>query len=112
MSIKPVDVGVMVQRMGEVDRTQQVRDQRAATDQQHFGMAMKADLERRETEVKGPPQTAKLSVNPDAQQERKRKWPEGQSPSGAREPAEPPKESGEEPPRPQSGRGQRLDIKL
>lgn len=110
MSIKPVDVGVIVQRMAEVDRAQQVRDQRAVVAQQQFGQEMRAELERRETEVKGPPEAARLAVDPDAEQGRQNgnsrpgadeRRGKGQGPTGR-------KDSGPKP----CGPGQNLDIKV
>lgn len=110
MSIRPVDVSVMVQRMAEVDRVQQVQDQRAAVAQQQFGQAMQAGLERRETEVKAPPEPVKLAVNPDAKRERQGRPPEEERPQeGAEEgPA------GEErlPERTPAGPGHKLDLRL
>ncbi|HHW14742.1 MAG TPA: hypothetical protein GXX28_07390 [Firmicutes bacterium] len=70
MSIKPVDVGLVIQRMAEVDRVQQAQDQRAAVAQQQFGQEMRARLEQRENSVKAPPDAARLTVNPDARRER------------------------------------------
>jgi hypothetical protein len=102
----------MVQRMTEVDRLQQVRDQRAAVAQQQFGLEMTADLERRETEVKGPPETMKAAVNPDARRERRPDRREG-------EPGRPRPEASQEEPEGQGGPGgapgdpgRTLDIKI
>lgn len=69
MSIKPVDVGLMVQRMAEVDRVQQAQDQRAAVAQQQFGQDLRARLEQRESRVKASPDTARPAINPDARRE-------------------------------------------
>lgn len=65
-----MDVGVVVQRTTEVDRVQQGHDQRAVMAQEQFGQELKADQERRETEVKASPDLAKLAVNADEQKER------------------------------------------
>lgn len=111
MSIKPVEVGVIVQRMTEVDRAQQARDQRAVLAQQQFGQEMRAEQERRETEIKAPPETAKLSVHADGKRER-----EGgeKEPGKGRERREGSKETEAPVPRHRSpaGPGQNLDIKL
>lgn len=109
MSIKPVDMGVIVQRMNEVDRAQQARDQRAVVAQQQFGQEMRAEQERRETEIKAPPETPRLSVNADG----KRGRPDG-GPGGdkGKDRPEASAETGTPPGRPASGPGQTLDIKL
>ncbi len=113
MSIRPVDMGVIVQRTTEVDRAQQVRDQRAAVSQQQFGLELRADLERRETEVKAPPEAVKVAVNPDARRERKgRDRPPAR---GARPAASGEGDSGNgerASVRPGDGPGQVLDIKF
>jgi hypothetical protein len=112
VSIKPLDVGVMVQRMSEVDRVQQVRDQRAALAQQQFGQELKAEQERRETEVKAPPDLAKLAVNPDAEKERKGRQGEQNRPGQPDGEAEPGGEERSPSPVAPGPAGHRLDIKL
>ncbi|MDI6870375.1 MAG: hypothetical protein QME79_03265 [Bacillota bacterium] len=112
MSIKPVDLGVMVQRMAEVDRVQQVRDQRAAVAQQQFGLEMRADLERRETEVKAAPEAARLAVNPDARRERRRGKEEAPAKGRPATGDQPPAGEEQAPARVPPAPGQRLDIKL
>jgi hypothetical protein len=102
-----VDLGVIVQRTTEVDRTQQVQTQRAAVAQQQFGLEMQSKLEQRETEVKAAPEAAHPSVNPEARRE-----PGGQ---GSRHKDERHGETTEQEqtvPRRPGDRGQRLDIKL
>jgi hypothetical protein len=112
VSIRPVDVGVMVQRMNEVDRVQQVRDQRAVLAQEQFGQELKVDQERRETEVKAPSDLAKLAVNPDAEKDRKGREGEPhreQEPEAGAAVAE---DERSLPPVAPGPAGHRLDIKL
>lgn len=113
MSIKPGELGLIVQRMTEVDRAQQVRDQRASQAQQQFALQMKADQERRETEVKGSPEAAKLALHPDDRRERKERK-EGEAKGGVREAAESEgdTEGTAKIPRPPGSPGEHLDIKL
>ncbi|MGE5507058.1 MAG: hypothetical protein ACM3RP_01020 [Chitinophagales bacterium] len=107
MSIRPVDLGVIVQRTTEVDRAGQMQNQRAALAQQQFGLELKATLEKRETEVKGAPEAAHLSVNPDAGRESQKRAPGGKKERGSREP-----ETERAPVRRPGDPGGRLDIKL
>lgn len=114
MDIKPGDLGLIVQRMAEVDRAQQVRDQRSAQAQQQFGLQMKADQERRETKVKGSPEAAKLALSPDGRRERKERE-ESEAQGGSREPGGSDGGAAEgtvKVPRPPGNPGERLDIKL
>ncbi|MDI3280801.1 MAG: hypothetical protein QJR13_05470 [Bacillota bacterium] len=62
MSIKPVDLQVMVSRASEVERVQQIQEQQARTGQQTFLIQNQVQMARQQEQVQKTPTVAQSRV--------------------------------------------------
>lgn len=113
MSIRSVDVPVLVQRSTEVDRVQQQRDQQSQVAHQQFALEMRSQQERREIQVREAPKSEKGRIDPDEKHERSRDNTSGERGQG-RGTGSNPAVAGQDDsiPKSQASTGHRIDIRI
>ncbi|MCL6472904.1 MAG: hypothetical protein K6T91_08865 [Firmicutes bacterium] len=63
MSIRPTDLQIIIQKMQEVERLQQVQQQQPKTQQQQFAAELLKKSEEKERQVNSSPQTDEVKIN-------------------------------------------------
>ncbi len=104
MSVRPIDLQVLIPRTTEISRMQQVSDQQAALQQQQSAAEWERLAANRQQQVQKPQQNAGGRVEPDAQESGRDHA--GEQRRGRRRPAEDGEIEGADP-----IRGHTIDIK-
>lgn len=73
MNIRPIDLQVLIPRTTEVSKVQQVADQQTVLQQQQSAAALQQLAANRQHQVQQSPRGTGGKVDPDAQQENKRR---------------------------------------
>lgn len=111
MSLKSIDMVTTVQRLSEVSKAQQVREQEAQTTQQQFAAQLQSKVVQEQRQVNLPPEAARAQAKREGERNnRGRSKRDGagraaRAKDGASDPAE-------EKQRPADGKGSVIDIIL